>query len=220
MSRIRQVVLLLDSLERFHAPFTDPKTATRTESGFAPVEKRTCPECLGEKPACKLCAKENGKPRGYIWIDPMKLEDGGRVEGAPERKSRGGGLKATKKKGVAKHDLSMVVGPMIHARHERDKSGSYRELELALASLRQSDEFAWCIIRNQHFEDRRVQDYGQLWAYCRGLRFLEQRMPTPIRVPVSVIVEAEAKKGTPIGQMSRDLGISRERVKRKLRRAA
>ena len=144
------------------------------------------------------------------------------------------------------YDLSDGMDRLTMARIARDKSGSYRELEAALDWLADADPGLHHTLRLALID----QVYGptviqlvKVWLrldkpdvlmgrvlsaeqkalsfrVARAVRLIADRLPNQIQVPVDLMVRLEADRGTPISQMSRDLGISRERVKRKLRRAA
>lgn len=81
--------------------------------------------------------------------------------------------------------------PMTAAIEARAESGSYRELDRALEMLRSADAIAWLQLLACVDEQRipTVGDPHQV-AFERGLRFVVDRMPDPIKVPPGVAANA------------------------------
>ena len=255
-ARHQQTFWLVLTLDDYHRELSDPKGPLRNSlSGFAPTKKVVCPECRGEEKKCEFC-----QGRRKVWLDPMRKGKGQStrvhdmvveapepVKRTPLAVARTQQIPAAKRgKKHSPYDLSDGMDRLKMARLDRDKSGSYKQLEAALDWLADADPGLHHALRMALID----QVYGptviqlvKVWLrlekpdklvgrilsaeqkalsfrVARAVRLIADRLPDQIQVPVDLMVRLEADRGTPIGQMSRDLGISRERVKRKLRRAA
>lgn len=247
--RVQQLLLLLDSKDD-HLAAADPKRPVHSEPGFGPAKKIKCPMCDGAQTECKQC-----HGTGRVWVDPMraKTDDGkparlvDQIVGAVERKQRTSRPRrqtipgAKRGKGSFSDDLVVSqVQAAVRARRNRDRSGSYHELELALDALAEVDAFAAHLVKRvlverdvawrsvrlgvlvkaralellggvQENVDRDELLGERVDRIWRGLAFIEGRMPMPIRVPMELAVRLQGKS---INQAARVAGISRGKYKK------
>ncbi len=197
-SRIRRIVLLLESLNDYLAPSSDPRGWTAglpAQPGPGPSRKENCHACDGvgrlRGSECRTCKGKRRQAR------PPPARGGDEASSASPR------------------DLADDAHKWERARRRRDWSGSYKDLERALAQLRDADPIAHELVHAVYVEGRydRLESQTQK-RVASALLWLAQRLPAELRLPPHLEEGEQARERTIEAKRLAHNGHSKRAIKR------
>lgn len=199
MTRRARIVCLLNTLYDLYQPL-DTWTGRLqrrqlVERKPAPAGRAECPTCQGKgrrgASACDVCAG-----RGWLTIDPMTYWDPttgrprprealGDEQTGPLRSMTRGELDAALRR-LEEQPPQDPVDLFLHRLEQRDRHGSYLEVERALGDLRLQHPMRHRLVVRVHVLQVVARDGLDEPHQVRlemGMRFVEGRMPDRMRIP-------------------------------------
>lgn len=203
LDRRAQLIVLLQTRDD-HLPLPVRRDGS-VHRGFAHrvPHRETCADCFGEMPGrvgCETCGS-----RGYLESmrdrDPYAIDKTQPYGIRPDRHEAARQLdreldRIGRQLEQPKSELDALAEANRHpygwelARAAKWRQFDYAALDVALELLRQADEAAYHLVHAVYVYGWQDASTTVEAVVERGLRFLDERMPDPIRSPVSVAASA------------------------------